>query len=94
MNWKPKRFRIHLTNGKKNKIYTWTVEGKAHQAAYDYAYCGETYESFCRVYEHSMYTFRWYLNWGAEYQADICPECFASSELGSDILGTWLCSRD
>jgi len=84
---KPLRIRIHLTNSKRHTRYKWTDEGgKNHQTTYDYSYCGETFESFGGAYQHSMYTFGWYVKMGAEYEEDICPECLASSELGLDIL--------
>ena len=84
---KPLRTRIHLTNSKNSKSYKWVEEGRTNRTTYDIAYCGETFESFGGAYNHSMYTFAWYVKMGAEYEKDICPVCLASSELGLDILG-------
>ena len=84
---KPLRLRIHLTNGKNSKIYKWVEKGRTNRTTYDVTYCGKTFESFGGAYNHSVYTFGWYVKLGAEHEQDICPDCLASSELGLDILG-------
>ncbi len=79
--------RVHLTNGKRQKVIVVGDPRKKEQTTYDVTYCGQTFADFTGRFEHSVYlasALQKLIDQGAEHQ--LCPYCLASDEYAMDML--------
>lgn len=79
--------RIHLTNGKRQKVIVVGDPRRKEKTTYDVTYCGQTFADFSGRFEHSVYTashLQKLLDQG--YEKQLCPYCLASAEYALDML--------
>ena len=79
--------RIHLTNGKAEKVIVVGDPRLKDKTTYAVTYCGQTFADFTGRFEHSVYMtshLQLLLDQGREEQ--LCPYCLASAEYAMDML--------
>ena len=86
--------RIHLTNGKTEKVVTLVgtypdggLRATERKVKYSVTYCGQTFADFSGRFEHSVYTTNHLQRLLDQGQGKrLCPCCLASDEYALDLL--------